>query len=391
MSDPASKTARPRVLHFITHLGLGGAERVALDLVRGLKPDVDSAVFAVHGIANDAIGLAMQRELTGMQTPLFTGTRLPLKWGGMLPAGLRAARAVKTFRPDLIHLHTEIPEASYAAMLTLQPVLHRIAVVRTIHNTIYWSYWPRLGRWCDRRMAHAHIAGVSQGAVEAFGKLRRDSGAAVPPTPPAIIFNGVEISHPLRPLDRAPGDPIRVLFAGRFEFQKGTDLLPRILEQTRVPANRRLELTLHGSGAHGGLVRELAARPPAGWSVRVNAPVPELSRRMTEFDFVLMPSRFEGQSLVAIEAMLLAVPLVATDAPGLREQLPADYPWRARAGDADDFARVLQSALDNSAQCRATAEQALAFARARFDPRSMQASYRRLYAQALESDRAHPA
>ena len=33
---------------------------------------------------------------------------------GLALAGLGLARAVRQFRPDLIHLHTEIPEASWA-------------------------------------------------------------------------------------------------------------------------------------------------------------------------------------------------------------------------------------------------------------------------------------
>ncbi len=388
MSVPAPRLAPPRVLHFITRLGLGGAERVALDLVRGLTPDVDSAVFAVHGIANDAIGAAMRDELAETSTPVFTGTHLPTKWGGLLLAGLSAARAVRQFQPDIIHLHTEIPEASYAAMITLHPALRRIAVVRTIHNTVYWSYWPKLGRWCDRRMAHAYIAGVSQGAAEAFANLRCESGAAAPPAPPVIIFNSVALPPAATSPQAARGECLRLLFAGRFEFQKGTDLLPDILPRVPPPLGQRCELTLHGGGAHEPALRALAARPPPGWSVRVLPPVAGLAASMPDFDFVLMPSRFEGMSLVAIEALLLAVPLVATDAPGLREQLPADYPWRARAGDAADFARVLQSALAAPDECRVTAARALAFARERFDPAAMHAGYRRLYAQARGSKRA---
>lgn len=373
------------MLHFITHLALGGAERIALDLVRGLRDDFDPAIFAVHGVGAGAIGPAMRRELEETRTPLFTGTRVPLKWGGLVFAGQRAARAVSVFRPDLIHLHTEIPEAGYAAMVSLQSSLQRTPIVRTIHNSVYWHHWPRLGRWCDRRMAQAHIAGVSEGAVEAFDRLRRASAVSAPPTPPIVIFNGVAVPPSLRSSRTAPSELIRVLFAGRFEIQKGTDLLPRILAQVRLPLGLCGELTLHGVGTHEPILRALADQPPPGWSVRVAAPLVGLAATMPEFDFVLMPSRFEGQSLVAVEAMLQSVPLLATDAPGLREQLPADYPWRARAGNADDFARVLQRALDNPAQCRATAGLAQTFAHDRFDPRLMFASYRRLYAQALKS------
>ena len=381
-SPDTATESRPRVLQCITRLGLGGAEAVAFSLVRGLRREFEFAVFAVRGVEDSEIGRAMRRELAELGVPLFSGPKLPIKLGGMALAGLRAAQVARQFQPDLTHLHTEIPESAHASMVALRPRCARGALVRTIHNSVYWHFWPRLGRWCERRLTQSHVAAVSQDARAAFELHRKNSRAGPLPASPITIYNGVEV--PPRSASAppwAPGGRLRILFAGRFEPEKGSDLLPQILAQVNPPA-AGCELVLHGTGAHEPALRALAARPPAGWTIRVLPPVAGLRERMGEFDLVLMPSRFEGLGLVAVEATLAGLPVVATDAPGLREALPSDYPWRAQPGDAIGFARGLQRALDERASWPAITRSAGEFARQRFDVATMLAAYARLYRSA---------
>ena len=110
-----SRPARPRVLQVITRLGLGGAEAVAFSLMRGLRDEFDFACFAVRGVESGDLGRALQAQLQALAIPLYCGPRWPLRLGGMVPAGLRAGQVVRQFRPGLLHLHTEIPESTYAA------------------------------------------------------------------------------------------------------------------------------------------------------------------------------------------------------------------------------------------------------------------------------------
>jgi glycosyltransferase involved in cell wall biosynthesis len=67
----------------------------------------------------------------------------------------------------------------------------------------------------------------------------------------------------------------------------------------------------------------------------------------------------------------------------LREQLPPEHPWRARAGDAADFARVLTDALAQPERWGEVAEHARAFARAKFDFARTAEAYAKVYAAAL--------
>ncbi len=374
---------KAKVLQVITHLALGGAERVAFNLMRGLRDRFDFALYVANGIDPGDVGQSMQRELEQMNVPLFVGTSVPIKFGGMLLSGVWHAGAVKRFKPDVIHLHTEIPESTYASMVALRPKLAKIPLVRTIHNTIYWDPWRKLGRWCEKHMQRPYIACVSQGAQAAFEQLRAESGAGPVPQKPVIIFNGVVVNDQPRPLGKMPQDPVRILFAGRFEDQKGADLLPAIVQRVTLPAGRRCELVIHGSGTHEALLRNLAASPPPGWSIQVHGPVPNLTSQMPKFDLMLMPSRYEGLALIAIEAALLGLPVIATDGPGIREGFPAQYPWLAKAGDAVSFANLLQHALDDPGSWQSAVLKAREFAQEYFDLRVMCDAYAELYRQAV--------
>ena len=106
---------RPRVLHVITHLAMGGAENVALGLIDSLRDDIDFALFAVVDHREPGpVGRAMAARLTGWGVPFAFGTRRGFKSGGVVQAAWALARTVRRFRPNVIHVHTEIPELTLA-------------------------------------------------------------------------------------------------------------------------------------------------------------------------------------------------------------------------------------------------------------------------------------
>ncbi len=383
MPNNQGDSAKPRVLQVITHLAMGGAERVALNLIRGLS---DRYVFAVYTPCREAGGdfeYAMRQELVQLRVPHYPGTRVPIKRGGMFFAGGHAAQAVRDFRPALIHLHTEIPESSYAAMVTLWPRWRQIPLVRTIHNTVIWTPWRRLGQWCERRMPRSCVACVSKGAQHAYAEFRAGSGAGNLPQSPVLIHNGVTIPPRRAPAPRLPDAPCRILFAGRLEEQKGADLLPEILSLVSPPKNRIYELTVCGAGSLAAHLRYWAAQPPPGWRITMCGPIPELARRLDEFDLLIMPSRFEGLSLMAIEAALAGLPIVATESPGLSECFPPGYPWLAKPGEAADFGHCLQRFFESPALWAGVAQSAREFAMRMFDPDAMYRDYDKLYRAAL--------
>ena len=163
------------------------------------------------------------------------------------------------------------------------------------------------------------------------------------------------------------GDPVEVLFVGRFEERKGFDIavavarglldLPgltmRFVGDTLRPDTRALIDRL-GAGAilddprirFGGLLDRDA-----------------LDDAYVAADVVLMPSRFESFGLVAIEAMAAGRPVLALDAGGLGEVARPEY-GACAFPDGPDVAAAILAELHALADDRAELRRRAAAARA---------------------------
>lgn len=120
---------------------------------------------------------------------------------------------------------------------------------------------------------------------------------------------------------RAIDGPLRVLFAGRFDAnQKGLDWLCERLRARRDEWQGQLRFTFKGQGGFQGELERLSRELGPG-HVEV-APWGEVGGAMTNADVLLLPSRFEGVPLVALEATCYGLPVVATRDAGVCEFVP---------------------------------------------------------------------
>jgi glycosyltransferase involved in cell wall biosynthesis len=295
----------------------------------------------------------------------------------VLEAAERLILTVTRRRPDVVHLHTEIPEFAWALASVPSRAVRSVPVVRTVHNTVLWGGWGLMGRFAERRLAAARIAAVSNAARSAFLDWRRSPARSS--GDPIVIYNGVDLGHlpdTPRDLDRPPV----LCFAGRFEHQKGIDVLLEAIEPLAA-SGPPFRLEIYGAGTYGARVAETAARSPN--RITVSPPVPDLRDRLGSVDAVVMPSRFEGLPLLAVEALCIGVPILATNALGLDEVLPGWYPGRCPPGDPKAFGALLRDFLADPAGGREAAVRARPEARERFSLDAMVTAYERLYEEAL--------
>lgn len=105
-----------------------------------------------------------------------------------------------------------------------------------------------------------------------------------------------------------PG-PIRLGFVGRFDRQKGVDLLLEAFAQ--CPPDR-FTLTLIGAPVLCDSAAELNLQVPGvrftGWLSQQ-----EVDQLLCELDLLIVPSRWEGFGLVVLEAYRRSVPVVVSD------------------------------------------------------------------------------
>ncbi len=177
-------------------------------------------------------------------------------------------------------------------------------------------YEGRACRFAD--MVVAHSEAVLQKATTLYGLESRPS-TVVP-----LGIPDVSISK----LGSGPGhDTLRLVYLGRAEDRKGTDLLIRALAEV-MPAHPELRLTVVGGDFDvyaqsrpevQGLWSTL--RATCGGRIELLGKISEEEkvRVLGSSHWLVMPSRYESFGLVAIEAMRVGTPVIASDAGGLGE------------------------------------------------------------------------
>jgi glycosyltransferase involved in cell wall biosynthesis len=231
--------------------------------------------------------------------------------------------------------------------------LHRLrAWDRTERDGVLWCHGlvPALATaGHPRRVVHLHQDPRGRAQAVAARVARRGALATLVPSSDMARRVTGSRAHPnwttdLPLLDRPVERTGDVGYLGRISTDKGVDVLARAV--ARTPAAGALLLAgdaRHVAAADVRTVEHaLAGLGPRVVRLGHTGPTALFGR----VDVVVFPSVWpEPFGLVVAEAMAAGVPFVVSDAGALPEVAGPDHPWVARAGDADDLARVLGRVL----------------------------------------------
>lgn len=303
-------SVNPRtVLFYLDRLGMGGVERVTLNLLEGLKQSGWSPILAL----NEAEGELLGEIPPGI--PLFD-----LK-ARHLPAAICS-------------LHGALEESRAGILFSSRAYLNAIATLARFdtpaklvlaEHTLLTRWWKdehmpkrradHVIRWAlplMSRLADA-VVGVSQGVVEDLaracwlpaGKIHR----CYNPILPASIESLAQSPIPFR------SDRPVVLAIGRLSKEKGFDLLLEAFRRLETPAH----LVFVGDGPEGPRLRALAEQfslDSVTFAGTQRNPFPWIEQS----NVLALSSLIESFPTVLIEAMALGKPVVAFDCPvGPRE------------------------------------------------------------------------
>ncbi len=374
-----------RIFHLITHFSLGGAERVAANIAESQTPGMEYHVVEI------------MRGRTAY-TPKFiaelekAGVRCHRSWMpdvsfhflferiAALLFPLRMLYIMLRWRPDVIHTHTETPDLTLYVFSRVFPrMLRRVKIVRTIHNTRLWTGLPRIAQWVEAffKSRNANIAisdSVRDSYADRFGEVAPIINNGVAEVEQKNYFNAQHSTN----LNTSTPQHLNILFAGRLEPQKGVVVLCKVLKM--LAGDARFFFTIAGDGSQRTLVEQTLAEIAAeGKSVNAELvpPIFGLAGYMQSFDYLFMPSEFEGLSMLSMEASLNRLPVIANACPGLADTLPADWSLLAHGNNIDDYRRIFN--LLPTADRDALTQQAYAFAKERFSVRTMQERYEAWY------------
>lgn len=139
----------------------------------------------------------------------------------------------------------------------------------------------------------------------------------------------------------------KVIAVGRCEWQKGYD---RLIDVWKLVTAKHPDWQLHiyGDGALRGQMEDTIRREQLG-SVAIHPFTPDISSKYAESSICVLTSRFEGFSLVLLEALRHGVPCVAYNCPFGPEDVVDDGKcgYIVEDGDMEAFADRLCFLMEN--------------------------------------------
>ncbi|KQN33744.1 hypothetical protein ASG37_16465 [Sphingomonas sp. Leaf407] len=242
------------------------------------------------------------------------------------------------FKPDIIHAHSSLAGAALRIPLLVRR--DRPGIVYCPHG---WAFAMDVKPW--KRKVYAMLERLMLRVTDAVVNVSNSERAlairnGLATQPMRVVHNGVSLESPVAASTTATGfDPgaINLLFVGRYSHQKGLDLL--------LAAARRCtdaNILFHVVGErHEGYDPTADGIPDNvrlyGWATRA-----EVARYLADADALVMPSRWEGMPMIALEAMRAYKPIIANDIEIMREIVtPPENGLLVEAENIDRFAETL--------------------------------------------------
>lgn len=351
-----------KVLHIITSLQTGGAERLMVDLLprlRELGNEVELLLF------------------DGSRTPFYEQLEAKgiiihaLGEGGNVyhPRNMwRLTQFLREHRYDIVHTHNTACQlyAPIACVLS-RSEFRLFTTEHSANNRRRGKWWLKpIDRWMYNR--YERIVCISERPRENLeahiGKQKNI----------CTILNGVDVaqfSHPIK--DISQNSQFVITMVASLSAAKDQNTL--ICAMAQLSESYRLQLV--GNGPRLTELEALVQKLRLADRITFLGNRTDIPELMETSDVMVLSSHWEGLSLSSIEGMASGRPFVASDVDGLREVVQGAgvlFP----EGDAPTLARAIQELCENPELYREVADRCQQRAK-QFDISEMANRYSKLY------------
>ncbi|HQZ37453.1 MAG TPA: glycosyltransferase family 4 protein [Vicinamibacterales bacterium] len=201
-----------------------------------------------------------------------------------------------------------------------------------------------------------------------------------------LVQESIEFAPHLRARWQIEPGVVVLGFIGRFMPEKGFGVLVEAVRRLRERAQQLPRFVVVAVN-DGAFVREYKQQI-SDWGLESSFIFTGFQATaagtLTELDAVIMPSLREACPLVAMEAMVLGCPLIASDCLGLRELTAGSPSLQSVAGDSASLAEAMERFLLSRPAVRELATSYVEAARLAFDSSRAAESLTALFASVLE-------
>ncbi|WP_404284501.1 glycosyltransferase [Exiguobacterium aurantiacum] len=224
---------------------------------------------------------------------------------------------IKKIKPDIIHLHSTFAGLFIRLLYIFKDSKSKPIIIYCAHG---WSFLSqasiikkKLYIIVEKILSLKTDLIINISNYEHVQSLKNGIGE----NKSIMIYNGITSENEFSKSIDLGTDKIKILFVGRFDKQKGLDIILNLFQKFRF---RDVKLFIAGDSV---LSNEAISIPTnvvqLGW---VDQKM--LGEYYKASDVVIMPSRWEGFGLVAVEAMKFKKPVIVSDRGALPELVQND-------------------------------------------------------------------
>jgi glycosyltransferase involved in cell wall biosynthesis len=369
VNDPGQQ--RTKVMRVIARLNMGGPAH-HVGFLSGLLDPARYETILFHGeVGAGEAALSGTADRYGARREVVPGLRPELRPLDDLRALVALVRAVRRFRPDIVHTHTA--KAGMLGRLAALAVRPRPIVIHTYHGHVLEGYFGRLlnafYRTLERGLARVSdvLIGVSSATVDDLVRLR---------IAPRAKFRVVPIGLDLEPFVALTGDDgkefrreagaddrVLLTFVGRLVPIKRVDVLLRAVARASDP---QLRLAIVGDGELRGeleaLADELGIREQV-WFAGYRA---EMLPVAAASDIAVLSSDNEGTPVSLIEAGAAATAAASTRVGGVADVVTPETGLVVPPGDSDALGDAIAALAADASRREQMGARARAHVRERY-------------------------
>ncbi|MBN1264770.1 MAG: glycosyltransferase family 4 protein [Anaerolineales bacterium] len=360
----------------------GGGGQASADICEGLVArghEVRVLTSRAPDLPGEEVrsGVRIHRILTGRKSRYRAS--FPVMLAFLLLAFFPGLRLIRSWKPDVIHVHFAVPTGALVWLLSL---LTGVPYILTAHlGDVPGGVPQKTGRWF--RMVYPFTPPIWKGAaaIAAVSEFTRDLALEHYPVRIDVIPNGVHLPEQ-DPANLKVSDPPELVFAGRFQPQKN---VPFLIEAAAAAADLPWNLTLLGDGPQRVEIEALVKTHQLEDRIFMRGWVSpdEVWQIFLKSDLLVMPSLSEGLPVVGVQALACGLAIAGTTAGGLSELITDRLNGRlVEVGDDEAYVAALRWCVKDSDRLLKMKRESLKIAQ-RYDIKAVAEAYEAILRRAL--------
>ncbi|MCH4248685.1 MAG: glycosyltransferase [Acinetobacter populi] len=257
----------------------------------------------------------------------FTFNRNGRSLIGMISFALVFLKILLKEKPDVVHLHSSFAGLIGRIIIVCSLRKSRTKVIYCPHAFGFLmqtsKFKQKIYIWVEKFLSifTDKIICVSQSEYNCAIKYGFSKENLI------VIHNGVKIKDKTNKRNLNHKSHYKILFVGRFDYQKGIDILAGAISLLcEKPSHMKYEFTLVGESVN--------SNEKVFFKQNNNVKINELGwlkpdileEQYLTHDILVIPSRWEGFAMVPLEAMSYGLPIIASNIDAFRELKQEDKP-----------------------------------------------------------------